>query len=68
MEWTKAIQESPNGTATRTEVKNGKTYTTIKYKDGSGFILVGDKHKVDFTNSREATSRELDGFLDWEPS
>jgi hypothetical protein len=68
MDWIEAIQASNNGTATRVEENNGKRYTTIKYKDGSGFSLVGENMKVDFSNSREATSRELNGFTDWKPS
>lgn len=68
MEWQTAILKSQKGTCKRVESKEGRTTTTIKYKDGSGFILVGENHKVDFSNSREATSKELDGFTDWEPS
>jgi len=68
MNWQEAIQESKKGTATRVEESKGKKYTTIKYKDGSGFLLVGENMKVDFSNSREATSKELNGFTDWKPS
>ena len=68
MNWQEAIQKSKKGTATRFEEKNGKRYTTIKYKDGSGFLLVGENIKIDFNNSREATSKELNGFTDWQPS
>ena len=68
MNWQEAIKESKKGTATRFEEKNGKRYTTIKYIDGSGFLLVGGNMKVDFSNSREATSKELNGFNDWQPS
>tara|TARA_B110001450_G_scaffold251786_1_gene272399 strand:+ start:284 stop:493 length:210 start_codon:yes stop_codon:yes gene_type:complete len=68
MNWQEAIQESKKGTATRVEESKGKKYTTIKYKDDSGFLLVGENMKVDFSNSREATSKELNGFTDWKPS
>lgn len=68
MNWQEAIQDSKKGTATRVEEKNGKIYTTIRYKDGSGFLLVGENMKVDFSNSREAMSKELNGFTDWQPS
>lgn len=68
MDWIEAIQQSKKGTATRVEENKGKRYTTIKYKDGSGFLLVGEKMKVDFSNSRKSTSKELNGFTDWQPS
>lgn len=68
MNWQEAIQKSKKGTATRVEENNRKRYTTIRYKDGSGFLLVGENMKVDFSNSREATSKELNGFTDWQPS
>ncbi len=68
MEWQEAISKSTKGTATRIENKNGKRRTTVRYNDGSGFVLVGEKHKVDFGNSHEATSRDLNGFTDWLPS
>lgn len=59
MNWQEAIQKSKKGTATRVEEKNGKRYTTIKYKDGSGFLLVGENMRIDFSNSREATSKRI---------
>lgn len=68
MNWQEAIQKSKKGTAIRVEEKNDKRYTTIKYKDGSGFLMVGEKMRVDFSNIREATSKELNGFTDWQPS
>jgi hypothetical protein len=68
MHWQEAIQKSKKGTATRTEEKQGRTITTIRYKDGSGFVLTAEKMNVDFSNSREAQSEELNGFTDWEPS
>lgn len=68
MNWQEAIQKSTKGTATRIEKRGTKRYTTVRYKDGSGFVLVGEKHKVDFSNSREATSKDLNGFTDWLPS
>lgn len=68
MNWQEAIQKSKKGTVTRVEEKNGKRYTTIKYIDGSGFLLVGENMGIDFSNSREATSKELNGFTDWQPS
>jgi tRNA(Leu) C34 or U34 (ribose-2'-O)-methylase TrmL len=68
MNWQEAIQKSTKETATRIEKKGTKRYTTIRYKDGSGFVLFGENHKVDFSNSREATSKDLNGFTDWLPS
>lgn len=67
MKWQQAIKESKKGTATRVEIKNGKRYTTIKYDDGSGILLVGDLSTDTFINAREATHSELIGFDDWMP-
>lgn len=68
MNWQEAILKSKKSTATRVEAKNGKQYTIVRYKDGSGYLIDGEKMKTDFSNSRAATSKELNGFNDWQPS
>ena len=68
MEWQEAIQKSKSGTAKRVYYIMGKSYTTIRYNDGSGFVLISKNKRVDFTNSRVATTKDLEGFTDWQPS
>ena len=69
MNWRNAIKLSPRKTASRFEdMGKGFKKVTIKYSDGSGYVLITRDNRVEFDNSREALPKELDGYNDWEPS
>lgn len=68
MTWYEAIEKSEKGTATRSITCGDRTYTYIRYKDGSCYRLVSVNGVVDYNLSEEAGVGERDGYVDWEPS
>lgn len=70
MNWQRAIKLSPEKKASRFEdIGRGFKRVTIKYPDGSGYVTIIHNNRPELNaTGRSATSKEIDGFTDWEPS